>query len=51
MERALEEAGIPVLPVFADMVDARDWDPKATRRKVSEFLTRRVLPRLPSART
>ena len=46
IERALEHAGIPVLPVIADMVDARDWDPKAMRRKVSEFLTHRVLPHL-----
>ena len=45
IERALEEAGIPVLPIVADMVDARGWDPKAMRRKVSEFLTLRVLPR------
>jgi benzoyl-CoA reductase subunit B len=44
MERALEEAGIPVFPVVADMVDARGWDRKAMRRKVSEFLTLRVLP-------
>jgi hypothetical protein len=44
IERALEHAGIPVLPVIADMVDARDWDPKAMRRKVSEFLVHRVLP-------
>jgi hypothetical protein len=44
IERALEEAGIPVLPVVADMVDARGWDPEAMRRKVSEFLRFRVLP-------
>jgi hypothetical protein len=43
IERALEEAGIPVLPVVADMVDARGWDPQAMRRKVSEFFTLRVL--------
>ena len=42
IERALEEAGIPVLPIIADMVDARGWDPKAMRQKVSEFLTLRV---------
>jgi benzoyl-CoA reductase subunit B len=38
IERALQEVGIPVLPVIADMVDARGWDPKAMRQKVSEFL-------------
>ncbi len=43
IERALEKAGIPVLPIVADMVDARDWDPLAMRQKVSEFLTHRVL--------
>jgi hypothetical protein len=36
--------GIPVLPVIADMVDARGWDPEAMRRKVSEFPKFRVLP-------
>jgi hypothetical protein len=51
IERALEEAGIPVLPVLADMVDTRDWDPKAMRRKVAEFLTVRVLPGLTNAGT
>jgi hypothetical protein len=49
IERSLEQAGIPVLPVPADMVDARDWDPKTMRRKVSEFLTHRVLARLPKS--
>ena len=44
IERALEEAGIPVLPVVADMVDARGWDPGVMRRKVSEFLALRVQP-------
>ena len=46
IERALEEAGVPVFPVAADMVDARGWDPESMRRKVSQFLTCRVLPRL-----
>jgi len=38
IERALEDAGIPVLPVFADMVDARSWDAAAMRDKVAQFL-------------
>src|ERR1019366_5970730 len=38
IERALERAGIPVLPVFADMVDARSWDGAGMRRQVSNFL-------------
>ncbi|MEJ2110724.1 MAG: 2-hydroxyacyl-CoA dehydratase family protein, partial [Acidobacteriota bacterium] len=50
IERALEQAGIPVLPVIADMVDARDWDPNAMRREVSEFLRHRVLPQMNNVR-
>ena len=42
IERALEEAGIPVLPVEADVVDARAWDPAAARRAVASFLEERV---------
>ena len=43
IERALEEAGIPVLPVEADVVDARAWNPAAARARVGEFLDERVL--------
>ena len=50
IERALEQSGIPVLPVIADMVDARDWDRDTMRRKVAEFLTHRVLPHTQNAR-
>ena len=38
IERALTQAGIPVLPIYADMVDARGWDPAAMRQKVEQFL-------------
>jgi benzoyl-CoA reductase/2-hydroxyglutaryl-CoA dehydratase subunit BcrC/BadD/HgdB len=38
IEIALERAGIPVLPVYADMVDARTWDADGMRRKVAQFL-------------
>jgi hypothetical protein len=38
IELALEHAGIPVLPIFADMVDARSWDAAGMRRKVAQFL-------------
>jgi benzoyl-CoA reductase subunit B len=41
IERALKAAGIPVLPVCADMVDARGWDPAAMRRTVERFLEER----------
>jgi hypothetical protein len=26
------------LPIYADMVDARGWDPAAMRQKVEQFL-------------
>jgi benzoyl-CoA reductase/2-hydroxyglutaryl-CoA dehydratase subunit BcrC/BadD/HgdB len=43
IERALEDAGIPVLPIEADVVDARAWDPEAARAGVRSFLDTRVL--------
>jgi hypothetical protein len=43
IERALEGAGIPVLPLEADVVDPRAWDPAAARAAVSAFLDTRVL--------
>jgi benzoyl-CoA reductase/2-hydroxyglutaryl-CoA dehydratase subunit BcrC/BadD/HgdB len=42
IERALEDAGIPALPIEADVVDSRSWDPGATRRAVAAFLEERV---------
>ena len=42
IERALEEAGIAVLPIEADVVDARAWNPGATRAAVRAFLDQRV---------
>jgi benzoyl-CoA reductase/2-hydroxyglutaryl-CoA dehydratase subunit BcrC/BadD/HgdB len=43
IEQALEEAGIPVLAVDADVVDARAWDPVAARHAVRCFLDARLL--------
>lgn len=43
IETALEQAGIPVLPVEADMVDSRAWNPESARATVREFLDRRVM--------
>ena len=43
IERALEEAGVPVLPIAADVVDPRAWDSDAARAGVRSFLERRVL--------
>jgi len=42
IERALEEAGIPVLAVEADVVDPHAWDPTAARAAVAAFLETRV---------
>jgi hypothetical protein len=38
IEIALEDAGIPVFSVRADMVDSRLWDAASMRRKAAEFL-------------
>ena len=43
IERALENAGIPVLPIEADVVDSRAWDPKSAREAVRTFLEERVI--------
>ena len=40
VEIALEDAGIPVLSIHADMVDSRLWDAALMRRKAAEFLDR-----------
>jgi len=44
IERALEQAGIPTLKLWADMVDSRLWDGPAMRAKVGQFLEKRVIP-------
>jgi benzoyl-CoA reductase subunit B len=44
IERALENAGIPVLPIEADVVDSRKWDPAMARTTVRSFLETRVIP-------
>ena len=40
IERALESSGVPVLPIAADMVDARGWNGPAVRQTVASFLKR-----------
>lgn len=40
---ALERAGVPVLMIDADMVDAKNWDHAAMVNMVADFLTRRGL--------
>jgi hypothetical protein len=42
VEAALERAGIPVLPIEADVVDARRWDPVEMRRQVGQFIDKRL---------
>lgn len=43
IEQALENAGIPVLTIEADVVDARAWNPAAARAAVRQFLDARAL--------
>jgi len=38
IENALERAGIAVLPIEADVVDPRGWDPEAMRQRVRDFI-------------
>ena len=44
IERALEQAGIPTLEIWADMVDGRQWDAAAMRQRVAQFIDTRVKP-------
>jgi benzoyl-CoA reductase subunit B len=38
IEKALERAGIAVLPIEADVVDPRAWNPEAMRQRVRRFI-------------
>jgi benzoyl-CoA reductase/2-hydroxyglutaryl-CoA dehydratase subunit BcrC/BadD/HgdB len=42
IERALERAGIPVLPVFTDMVDSRNWNAAEMIKRVGRFIEERL---------
>lgn len=42
---AFEKAGIPILPVYTDNVDARQWDDAKIRSQVSNFIETRLLKR------
>ena len=42
IRHALEEAGIPALEIWADMVDSRRWDPTSMRQRVAKFVEDRV---------
>jgi benzoyl-CoA reductase subunit B len=42
IERALERAGVPVLPVYADMVDPRAWNADEMIERVRRFIEERL---------
>lgn len=46
IKMVLEEAGIPVLPIYADIVDAREWDDEGIKTAVSQFIEKRCLPKI-----
>ena len=43
IRRTFEQAGIPVLTLYADVVDAREWDEEAVKRKMTTFIESRLL--------
>ncbi len=43
VRRALEDAGIPVLELKSDTVDARTWDDQAMKARLSEFIETRLV--------
>ena len=38
-----ENAGIPLLTIYADVVDAREWDDEKIKSQVSNFIEARLL--------
>jgi benzoyl-CoA reductase subunit B len=40
---AFEQAGIPMLPIYADVVDAREWEDEKIKNLVSDFIESRVV--------
>jgi benzoyl-CoA reductase/2-hydroxyglutaryl-CoA dehydratase subunit BcrC/BadD/HgdB len=42
IERALERSGVPVLPVYADMVDPRGWNAGEMIERVGRFIEERL---------
>jgi len=45
IKMVLEEGGIPALPIYADVVDAREWNDEEIRAQVSRFIEERCIPR------
>jgi len=44
-QMAFEAAGIPVLPIYSDVVDAREWNDAEVTSEVSRFIEEKVLAR------
>lgn len=44
-EKALEKAGIPVLKLRTDPVDARKWNEQTITQALSDFIEQRILPK------
>jgi len=40
---AFEDAGIPLLTIYADVVDAREWDDEKVKSQVSNFIEEKLL--------
>jgi len=45
VQMAFEAAGIPVLPIYSDVVDAREWNDAEVTAEVSRFIEEKVLAR------
>lgn len=43
IKKALEDAGVPVLELAADTVDARTWDDSAMKAQLADFIESRIL--------
>jgi len=43
-EIAFGNVGIPLLTIYADVVDAREWDDEKVKSQVSNFIEERLLP-------
>jgi benzoyl-CoA reductase/2-hydroxyglutaryl-CoA dehydratase subunit BcrC/BadD/HgdB len=41
--RDFKEAGIPVLPIYADVVDAREWKDEEIKFQLSKFIEEKIL--------
>ncbi|MBN1256040.1 MAG: 2-hydroxyacyl-CoA dehydratase [Deltaproteobacteria bacterium] len=44
IKMVLEQGGVPVLPIYADVVDAREWKDEEIKAQVSQFIEERCMP-------